>query len=250
MLPEGADAVVMQENVTVNSDGTVTIHQLPKKGENIRRIGESVKQGDIVLSKGTKLNALSLPLLASLGIATVNVYPKLKVAILSTGDELVPVGQSLKIGQIYDSNRFCVKLMLEKFNCEILDFGILPDDQLQFEQAFVQAGREADVVITSGGVSVGEADFTKKVLEKVGKVNFWKLAIKPGKPFAFGKLEKAWFCGLPGNPVSALVTFYQLVQPALQKLSGQSPSQPTKLLAKVTGKINKVAGRLDFQRGF
>lgn len=250
MLPEGTDAVVMQENVTVNSDGTVTIHQLPKKGENIRRIGESVKQGDIVLSKGTKLNALSLPLLASLGIATVNVYPKLKVAILSTGDELVPVGQPLKIGQIYDSNRFCVKLMLEKFNCEILDFGILPDDQLQFEQAFVQAGREADVVITSGGVSVGEADFTKKVLEKVGKVNFWKLAIKPGKPFAFGKLEKAWFCGLPGNPVSALVTFYQLVQPALQKLSGQSPSQPTKLLAKVTGKINKVAGRLDFQRGF
>ncbi|AWX13355.1 molybdopterin molybdotransferase [Mergibacter septicus] len=250
MLPEGVDAVVMQENVTLNSDGSITFNQLPTIGQNIRRIGESVKKDDVVLTAGTKLNAVSLPLLASLGIEKIKVFPKIKVAILSTGDELVPVGQPLKMGQIYDSNRFCIKLMLENLNCEILDFGILPDDQEKFEDIFTQAEQEADVIITSGGVSVGEADFTKGVLEKLGQINFWKLAIKPGKPFAFGKLENAWFFGLPGNPVSALVTFYQLVQPALRKLSGQRERKKSLFLAKTTTKIKKTVGRLDFQRGF
>ncbi|MDD7544804.1 gephyrin-like molybdotransferase Glp, partial [Actinobacillus porcinus] len=206
MIPEGADAVVMQEEVTLNDDGTVTFSTLPKLNQNIRRVGEDVKKGDVVLTQGTPLNSVSLPLLASLGIAEVAVFPRLKVAVLSTGDELVPVGQPLEQGQIYDTNRFAVKLMLEKLHCDVIDFGILPDNQEQFEKAFVEAQSQADLVITSGGVSVGEADFTKTVLEKVGSVNFWKLAIKPGKPFAFGKLENAWFCGLPGNPVSALVT--------------------------------------------
>lgn len=250
MIPEGADAVVMQEEVNVNTDGSVTFTTLPKAGQNIRRIGEDVKQGDVVLKAGTKLNAASLPLLASLGIAEVDVFAPLKVAVLSTGDELVPVGQPLKQGQIYDTNRFAVKLMLEKLHCDVLDFGILPDNQAEFEKVFLTAQEQADLVITSGGVSVGEADFTKTVLEKVGQINFWKLAIKPGKPFAFGRLNKAWFCGLPGNPVSALVTFYQLVQPVIAKLSGLTYSQPARLQAVAATKLKKSPGRLDFQRGF
>ncbi|MDH2997482.1 molybdopterin molybdenumtransferase MoeA [Pasteurellaceae bacterium LFhippo2] len=253
-VPDDINAVVMQEDTTLNADGSVTFNRIPKLGANIRRIGEDVKQGDLVLAKGCQLNVATLPLLASLGIAQVEVFSRVKVAILSTGDELVNVGEPLQSGQIYDTNRFAVRLMLEKLNCEILDYGLLPDNPETFEKVFNEAQATADLLITSGGVSVGEADFTKDVLEKLGEIGFWKIAMKPGKPFAFGKLEKAWFCGLPGNPVSALVTFYQLVQPAIMKLSGYSAEKianfSPKLTACTTVPLKKAIGRQDFQRGF
>ncbi|MBV6541454.1 molybdopterin molybdotransferase MoeA [Ursidibacter maritimus] len=259
-IPKGTDAVVMQEETSLNNDGSVCLARQPKHLENIRQQGEDIQQGQLVLAKGSKLDVTTLPLLASLGIAQVNVYPRIKVAILSTGDELVSVGNPLKSGQIYDTNRFAVRLMLEKLNCEITDYGILPDDPIQFENAFLKAQQHAEVLITSGGVSVGEADFTKDVLEKRGQIGFWKIAMKPGKPFAFGQLNsedtdnKTWFFGLPGNPVSALVTFYQLVQPALMKLAGCSAEKianfSPNLTAYAAAPLRKAVGRQDFQRGF
>lgn len=248
-VPEGTDAVVMQEKTT-EKNGLISFSEVPRLGENIRYCGEEIKKGDVVLNPGIKLNTRSLPLIASLGLAEVSVYKKVKVALLSTGDELQEVGKSLQNGQIYDLNRFTLKLCLQKLGCEVLDYGILPDDESLFEKTFLAVEKEADLVITSGGVSVGEADFTKTVLEKIGEMNFWKIAMKPGKPFAFGKLPHAWFCGLPGNPVSALVTFYQLVQPAIAKLSGHTAWQlPSNLPALAACNIKKRPGRLDFQRG-
>ncbi|EIJ69629.1 molybdopterin molybdotransferase MoeA [Haemophilus parahaemolyticus] len=258
MLPTDCDAVIMQEETEQAGENQIKFTNSIKLGQNIRRVGEDVAKGSLVLAKGSLLNVASLPLLASLGIAKVEVFKRTKVAILSTGDELVSVGKPLSTGQIYDTNRFAVRLMLEKLNCEILDFGILPDDPTIFEETFVKAQQAADVLITSGGVSVGEADFTKDVLEKLGKIAFWKIAIKPGKPFAFGFLgeseKQTVFFGLPGNPVSALVTFYQLVQPALARLSGLNDDYLANLTPKMTAcaatNLKKAAGRQDFQRGF
>ncbi len=251
MIPKGTEAIIMQENAKVHTDGRVSFNKLPKLGENIRRAGEDIKKGMLVLPAGSKLTSVTLPLLASLGLAQIKVFPKLKVAVIATGDELVSVGQPLAEGQIYDINSFSLTLMLKKLGCEVIDFGIIPDDEVLFEQSFKQAQAQADLIITSGGVSVGEADFTKTILERLGTINFWKIALKPGKPFAFGKLGKTWFCGLPGNPVSALVTFYQLVQPAIAKLTGWHTWQlPPSLPAITRVALKKRAGRLEFQRGF
>ena len=202
-----------------------------------------------MLASGLRLSPRELPLLASLGIATVTVRRPLKVAIFSTGDELKPVGTPLAHGDIYDSNRYGVKAMLTRMGIDCLDLGIIPDDPAQLRAAFIQADREADALITTGGVSVGEADFTKQLLEELGEIGFWKLAIKPGKPFAFGRLPNAWFFGLPGNPVSAMVTFDQLVQPALARLAGHHFARPLPLQAIATEPLKKAPGRLDFQRG-
>ncbi|CAI0738941.1 molybdopterin molybdotransferase MoeA [Serratia fonticola] len=248
-IPAGADAVIMQEQAEVTEAG-VRFNAPVTAGQNIRLAGEDILRGASVLPAGITLGAAQLPLLASLGVADVRVMRKLKVAVFSTGDELQPVGQPLQAGQIYDTNRFAVRLMLEQLGCTVIDLGIIRDNQETLRAAFIQADSEADVVISSGGVSVGEADYTKQMLDELGKVSFWKLAIKPGKPFAFGKLQHAWFCGLPGNPVSAALTFYQLVQPLLAKLAGHTEWQlPPRLKARALTPLKKSPGRLDFQRG-
>ncbi|USV56260.1 molybdopterin molybdotransferase MoeA [Aeromonas encheleia] len=247
-VPEGTEAVVMQEETQVEGELVRFLTQ-PRPGQNIRRRGEDLAEGARVLAAGLRLSPRELPLLASLGIASVRVRRPLKVAIFSTGDELKPVGTPLAHGDIYDSNRYGVKAMLARLGCECLDLGIIPDDPAQLRAAFLQADREADALITTGGVSVGEADFTKQLLEELGEIGFWKLAIKPGKPFAFGRLPNAWFFGLPGNPVSAMVTFDQLVKPALARLAGQTLAVPLRLAATVTEPLKKSPGRLDFQRG-
>lgn len=248
-IPAGCEAVVMQEQTEQQGDAVVITAEV-SAGQNIRRTGEDIRQGSEVLTAGVRLGAAELPLLASLGIASVQVLRPLRVAIFSTGDELQSPGQPLAAGQIYDTNRFAVHLMLNKLGCEVIDLGIIRDDRDALRAAFHEADARADVVISSGGVSVGEADYTKQMLEELGEVTFWKLAIKPGKPFAFGRLQNSWFCGLPGNPVSAMLTFYQLVQPLLAKLTGQSgPALPPRQRVRSADVLKKSPGRLDFQRG-
>ncbi|WP_302056645.1 molybdopterin molybdotransferase MoeA [Aeromonas sp. FDAARGOS 1417] len=247
-VPAGTDAVVMQEETQADGD-RITFLAQPEPGQNIRRAGSDIGKGACVLPAGTRLTPREMPLLASLGVATVTVRRPLKVAIFSTGDELKPVGTPLAHGDIYDSNRYGVRAMLARMGCDCLDLGIIPDDPAQLRAAFIRADEKADVLITTGGVSVGEADFTKQLLDELGEIGFWKLAIKPGKPFAFGCLPRAWFFGLPGNPVSAMVTFDQLVQPALAKLAGQHFERPLQLQAIAAEPLKKSPGRLDFQRG-
>ncbi|WP_455865162.1 molybdopterin molybdotransferase MoeA [Pantoea agglomerans] len=249
-VPPGTEAVVMQEQTGEDGDAIRILADVTE-GQNIRLAGDDILQGATVLEQGIRLGAAELPLLASLGVADVKVLRKLRVAVFSTGDELQPVGQPLAEGQIYDTNRFAVRLMLDKLGCEVIDLGIIRDDRQALREAFRQADSQADVVISSGGVSVGEADYTKSMLEELGEISFWKLAIKPGKPFAFGRLTNSWFCGLPGNPVSAVLTFYQLVQPLLAKLTGQQgPALPPRQTVKAATALKKSPGRLDFQRGF
>ncbi|WP_350304526.1 molybdopterin molybdotransferase MoeA [Photorhabdus viridis] len=248
-VPAGADTVIMQEHTEVTDDGVV-FSQPAKRGQNIRLAGEDIPKGAVVLPAGSKLSTAQLPLIASLGIAKIEVVRKLKVAIFSTGDELQAIGLPLGESQIYDTNRFAVRLMLEKLDCDVIDLGVIADNPKALRKAFEEADQKADLVISSGGVSVGEADYTKQMLDELGEISFWKLAIKPGKPFAFGKLKNAWFCGLPGNPVSAVLTFYQLVQPLIARLSGFTAWQPPiRLHAKVTTPLKKTPGRTDFQRG-
>ncbi|NLS13813.1 molybdopterin molybdotransferase MoeA [Vibrio sp. SM6] len=249
-IPTGCDAVIMQEQVQLTDAGVVftSVHAKPQM--NIRPKGDDIELGALVLAKGARLTPRDIPMIATLGIAQVRVFQKPKVAFFSTGDELKPLGTTLADGDIYDSNRYGIKPLLENFGCDAIDLGIIPDCPDQLKATFLRAQQLADVVITSGGVSVGEADYTKDILAELGEIGFWKLAIKPGKPFAFGQLEDAWFCGLPGNPVSAFLTLYVLVQPMLAKLAGHSEWQAPQTIPAVTrSAFKKSPGRTDYQRG-
>lgn len=218
-VPPGADAVLMQEYCNAD-DGHVVIHALPRPGENIRRAGEDIRAGAQVLAAGTRFGAAEMGLAASVGLAELPVFRKLKVACFFTGDELVTPGTPLVPGQIYNSNRYTLTGLVNGLGCELVDLGIVPDTLEATEAALAQAAREADVVITSGGVSVGEADYVKAAVEKLGRVEMWKVAMKPGKPLVYGRVNEADFIGLPGNPVSAFVTFCLFVRPFLLKRMG------------------------------
>ena len=249
VVPAGADTIVMQEH-TETKDGAVTIGGGHRIGQNLRKAGEDLQCGQPALRRGQPVRPAEIGLIASLGIAEVSVYRKLQVAFFSTGDELVSIGLPLGEGQIYDSNRYTIYGMLNRLGCEIIDMGVVRDDPKLLEAAFKEAAAIADVVITSGGVSVGEADFVKDLLNKLGEVVFWKIAMKPGRPLAYGKIGNAHFFGLPGNPVSVMVTFYQFVRDALLKLSGRDPIEPLPTFkVPCTSTLKKAPGRTEFQRG-
>lgn len=247
-LPAGADAVVMQENVSQTDNGIAFI-QPPEQGESIRRRGSDVARGDVLINKGTVLTAAHLMVIASQGMDSVTVLRKVRVGIVTTGDELVAPGGHLDRGQIFDANRTGLTALLCSLPVEITDYGIIHDQPEQLKNVFRNASQTQDVLISSGGVSVGDADFVKPVLSELGDVNFWKVAIKPGKPFAFGKLGNTLFCGVPGNPVSAYVTTQMLVLPLINSLSGNHYSAGySRRNATLATPVRRRPGRLEFMR--
>ncbi|WP_020182957.1 gephyrin-like molybdotransferase Glp [Methylotenera sp. 1P/1] len=252
VVPSSADCVVMQERTSVQQN-LLTITELPKLGANIRKAGEDLMLGQTVLPQGHRMTPADLGLVASLGIPTVTVYRRLKVAFFSTGDELVGVGKLLAEGQIYDSNRYTLFGMLTRLGVEVSDLGAIPDNPTLLEQTLLKAAATHDAVITSGGVSVGEADHMKTLLAQHGEVLFWKMNMKPGRPLAYGKVHtasnSAHYFGLPGNPVATMVTFYQFVRDALILMMGASPKPYPTLKVECTESIKKAAGRTEFQRG-
>jgi len=249
VMPAGTDTVVIQE--VARKDGSrVVIPAGQKKAQNVRYAGEDLKAGTAVLRSGRAIAPADLGLIASLGIGEVAVKRRLKVAFFATGDELASIGAPLKEGEVYDSNRYTLHGMLTRLGCELLDMGVVRDDPAALERAFSEAAEVADVVVTSGGVSVGEADFVKSMLGNLGEVVFWKIAMKPGRPLAYGKIRGAHFFGLPGNPVSVMVTFYQFVRDALLVLMGADPVMPVPTFtATCTERLKKAPGRTEFQRG-
>jgi molybdopterin molybdotransferase len=249
MMPKGADTVIMQERVTVEGD-LIRFTEAPKPKANVRYIGEDLQLGKTVLPTGHMMRAADLGLIASLGIGEVSVFRQLKVAFFSTGDELASIGKPLQEGQVYDSNRYTLYGMLKRLGVEIIDMGAIADNPELLENTLLSAAKQADVVITSGGVSVGEADYMKQLLAKHGQVMFWKIAMKPGRPLAYGKIGTAHYFGLPGNPVAVMVTFYQFVREAMLVLMGQPNPAPLPTFNVIcTENIRKQTGRTEFQRG-
>ena len=250
VMPTGSDTVVIQEHVLLtNSKTEIIIENNVMPEGNVRQAGEDISIGEVALTKGKKLAPADIGLLASLGLSKISVTRKLRVAFFSTGDELRSLGEDLDDGEIYDSNRYTLYAMLSRLSVEIIDMGVIRDDKKSIAEAFSKAQAKNDLLITSGGVSVGEADYIKTILEDFGNVNFWKVAIKPGRPLTFGNLGNTLFFGLPGNPVSVMVTFYQFVQPAIKKLSADCSGLPLTVKIPSISKLKKKPGRVEFQRG-
>ena len=249
IMPRGLDTVVPQEFVSAEG-ATITIPAgLLHAGDNRRKLGEDLMQGEPALRQGQLLTPAALGLLASLGIAEVPVWRKLRVAYFSTGDEILSLGQAPREGAVYDSNRYTVFGLLSRLGCEVIDMGVVRDAPDLLEAAFTQAAQMADVIITSGGVSVGEADYTKLLMKKLGDVAFWKIAMRPGRPMAVGRIGDAVLFGLPGNPVAVMVTFLAFVRPALLQMMGSTASAPPLLKACSLEPLRKKPGRTEYQRG-
>ena len=248
VVPDSADSVIAQEQVSC-TDNTITLPSNTQAFKNIRAPGSDVRQQELLICAPKQLTACDLGLLASVGISQIQVSSPLKVGFFSTGDELMGLDHPLQSGQIYDSNRYLLAGLLNSPNHIITDLGVIKDDPVYLEQTLKNAALEYDVLISTGGASVGDKDFVKQTLEKCGEVNFWKLAIKPGKPLAFGRIGDCWFFGLPGNPIAVLVTYEQFVKPALLQLAGLNPTQPLKLKARCKTPLYKSSGRQEYQRG-
>ncbi|MGA1590340.1 MAG: gephyrin-like molybdotransferase Glp [Methylophilaceae bacterium] len=249
MIPRTFDTVIPQELVKVNH-GIVEFDFKPKVGANIRKIGEDIKKNQVAIKQGVCLNACNIGLLASLGITKVKVFQSIRIGFFSTGDEVIQLGSKIKAGQVYDSNRFLIKAFIKKMNACLVDYGNLSDDKILLENQLKKASIECDLIITTGGVSVGEADYMKEILTKIGQVLFWKMAIKPGRPMAFGKVKKAFYFGLPGNPVSAAVTFLQFVKPSIRFMMGSAKFEKLPYVQlKINAEVQRKKGRKEFVRG-
>jgi molybdopterin molybdotransferase len=253
IMPAGLDTVAPQELVKTEGDTVLVPPNLLQPGDNRRLLGEDLMAGQPALHAGTRLNPAACGLLASLGLPTATVWRRPKVAYFSTGDEILSLGEAPREGAVYDSNRYTVAGLVQALGCELIDMGVVRDDPAALEQAFEDAAAQADAIITSGGVSVGEADHTKAMMKKLGDVAFWRIAMRPGRPMAVGRIQRgvrsAVLFGLPGNPVAVMVTFAAFVRPALQQLMGwQAPPLPL-LKAQCTEALRKKPGRTEYQRG-
>jgi molybdopterin molybdotransferase len=249
IMPAGLDTVVPQEFVTA-SGGAITVPAgLLQPGDNRRFKGEDLMQGATALAAGTRLGPAACGLVASMGIARVPVLRRLRVTYFSTGDEILSLGEPPREGAVYDSNRYTVHGLLQRLGCELIDLGVVRDQPALLEAAFADAAARADAIITSGGVSVGEADFTKAMMKKLGDVAFWKIAMRPGRPMAVGRIGSSVLFGLPGNPVAVMVTFLAFVRPALLRMMGSTEAPPPLLKARSQEALRKKPGRTEYQRG-
>jgi len=247
-IPNNANAVVMVEN-TSECNGNVEINKRPIAHENIRKKANDIGCGDTLVHKGTRLRAEHLMLLSSQGKCKIDVFRKLRVGVVATGSELAAPGESRAATQIFESNRVGIASILQNENVELIDFGIVEDNEVSLRELFIEASKRVDVMVSSGGVSVGDADYVKDIIAELGSIDFWKVAVKPGKPFALGKINNTLFCGLPGNPVSSFVTAKLLVVPVIKKMQGEAkPHEPLFINATITMPLKRRAGRRDFQR--
>lgn len=252
VMPAGLDTVAPQELCVVSEDSIQIPADALKAGDNRRLMGEDLMAGGVALGQGERLTPAALGLLASLNISQVQVRRKLKIAYFSTGDEVLSLGDAPREGAIYDSNRYTVAGLLKRWGCEVVDMGVVRDDPASLEAAFTAAASQADAIITSGGVSVGEADFTKAMMKKLGDVAFWRIAMRPGRPMAVGRIGSSILFGLPGNPVATMVTMLAFVRPALMRMAGAAAAycgQPVLLQAQSQEVLRKKPGRTEYQRG-